>query len=263
MKYVLWSYPSVLVYRLVGSIYWSRGECSKITQCFTHFYLFYLAPCTKSAQNPFPIRISIVIITVQKYHLILLSESHSLSHRRQQQSPDHSHLSSNHPHLQTLISTPHKYHTLSDTHRPVYGSLPWTLPDSFLPYLWLTYLIVSQNLSSDPPVCVLFSCVSLLHDSWERDSDQFTAVSRRIGLPDKSLTCSSHLTQVNLSVKPLFCYLPVSPCSVCDNYESIMKIFFSVEEKIAAVLIVYVYVDPLNLTPVNAEKKLLSFLIFC
>ncbi len=24
----------------------------------------------------------------------------------------------------------HKYHTLSDTHRPVYGSLPWTIPDS-------------------------------------------------------------------------------------------------------------------------------------
>ncbi len=54
----------------------------------------------------------------------VVSESHRLSHRRQQQSPDHSHLSSNHPHLQPLISTPNKYHTLSDTHRPVYGSLP-------------------------------------------------------------------------------------------------------------------------------------------
>ncbi len=30
----------------------------------------------------------------------VVSESHSLSHHRQQQSPDHSHLSSNHPHLQ-------------------------------------------------------------------------------------------------------------------------------------------------------------------
>ncbi len=33
-----------------------------------------------------------------------MSESHS--HRRQQQSPDHYHLSSNLPHLQSLISTP-------------------------------------------------------------------------------------------------------------------------------------------------------------
>ncbi len=38
--------------------------------------------------------------------IIPVSESHSPSHRRQRQSPDHSHLSSNHPHLQLLISTP-------------------------------------------------------------------------------------------------------------------------------------------------------------
>ncbi len=36
---------------------------------------------------------------------LAVSESHSLSHRRQQQSPDHCHLSSNHPNLQPLIST--------------------------------------------------------------------------------------------------------------------------------------------------------------
>ncbi len=68
------------------------------------------------------------LMLLQEFHRIhpnrVVSESYSLSHRRQQQSPDHSHLSSNHPHLQPLISTPNKYHTLSDTHRPVYGSLP-------------------------------------------------------------------------------------------------------------------------------------------
>ncbi len=146
-----------------------------------------------------------------------MSESHSLSHRRQQQSPDHSHLSSNHPHLQPLISTPistTRSLTLivrSTVHYPEQYLTPFYLTCD------LTYLIVSQNPSSDPPVCVLFSCVSLLHDSCNRDSDQFTAVSQRIGLPDKSLTCSSHLTLFNLSINPLFCYLPVTPCSVCDN----------------------------------------------
>ncbi len=76
---------------------------------------------------------------------------------------------------------------------------------------------ILQRSSSDPPVCVLFSCASQLYDSWERDSDQFTAVSHRVGSPFKSRTCSSHLTQFNLSINPLSCYLPVSPCSVCDR----------------------------------------------
>ncbi len=58
----------------------------------------------------------------------VVSESHSHCHRRQQQSPDHNHLSSNHPHLQPLISTPISTTlSLSDIHRPVYGSLPWTV----------------------------------------------------------------------------------------------------------------------------------------
>ncbi len=64
----------------------------------------------------------------------LLSGIHSHSHlsHRPQQSPDHNHLSSDDPHLQSLISThqlPFKYTLPTDTHRPVYRSLPEQTPD--------------------------------------------------------------------------------------------------------------------------------------
>ncbi len=38
-----------------------------------------------------------------------------------------------------------------------------------------------------------------------------------IGYHYKSLTCSSHLSICIPSINPLFCYLPVSPGSVCDR----------------------------------------------
>ncbi len=65
---VLKYYSIVLIYKLVGS---------KIKQCFTTFYLFYLEQCTKSAQDPFPIRISIVIITQISLNVVIIIESHN------------------------------------------------------------------------------------------------------------------------------------------------------------------------------------------
>ncbi len=91
-----------------------------------------------------------------------MSESHSLSHRRQQQSPDHSHLSSNHPHLQPLISTPNKYHTLSDTHRPVYVHYP----EHYLTIFYLTCdLLTLLSPRTPPEILQCVSCFPVLPSS--------------------------------------------------------------------------------------------------
>ncbi len=89
--------------------------------------------------------------------LLLVSESHS--HRRQQQSPDHYHLSSNHSHLQSCINTPIST-TLSLTHIVRYRSLPRTVPDSraLLTCLYLpsSLMLSSQCFSSISPSLLFF-----------------------------------------------------------------------------------------------------------
>ncbi len=103
------------------------------------------------------------------------------SHRLQQ-SPDHNHLPSDHPHLQSLISThqlPFKYMLPTDTHRPIYHSLPRTVTRPS--YTYLCYL--PSRFSSDPPVSL-------------RRSSQFVPGSRFLPILQRR-------TQISLQLRPI------------------------------------------------------------
>ncbi len=129
----------------------------------------------------------------------VVSGIHSRSHlsHRPQQSPDHNHLPSDYPHLQSLISThqlPFKNTLPSDTHRPVYRLRPWTVTRPR--YTYLCYL--PSRFSSDPPafprLCSCFDPNSRSPPFLQRkDPDQFTA--------------KTHSNCFSLRIP----YLPVSP----------------------------------------------------
>ncbi len=115
---------------------------------------------------------------------LVLSEIHS--HHSRQQSPDHNHLTSNHPHLQSLISTPisTRFSLTRIVRSTVYH--PKQLPDSNCTNLCVTYPVVSQNYSCDPPALTHVLPGTRFQLSCERNSIQFPAVSLSIGL------CFSH-----------------------------------------------------------------------
>ncbi len=91
--------------------------------------------------------------------------THSPSHRRPRQSPDHSHLNSNHPHLQLLIST-----SISTTRSLILIVRSMVhYPEQYLTHLSLVpstnlYYCLPEPLQRSSCVCVLFPCVSQLRD---------------------------------------------------------------------------------------------------
>ncbi len=137
---------------------------------------------------------------------IVFFHSH-LSHQPQQ-SPDHNHLSSDHPHLQSLISPhqlPFKY---TDTHRLVYHSRPEQTPDSAI-LTCVTYLPDSPAILLCFPVVVpgLILIPALRCSYKERTliSQQLRTVSLSGFLTCQSLHTIAIPCSINHSVVSLTC----------------------------------------------------------
>ncbi len=112
------------------AVYW-HTYCSHYDLLKTHFL-------TINTAYKIDTELTILVSGIRHCHLCLLSHHPG-------QSPDHNHLSSDHPHLLSGVKSHYKNTHLSVTLCPVYCSRLWTVPDSWS----FTSLAIPQRSAND------------------------------------------------------------------------------------------------------------------